>query len=239
MFDIEKIVTVADVALSVSEAGRFDGAPIIFLHGGLGSRNDFLPLAKLLAADFRLVAIDSIGHGRSTLGRLPLTYHQLEQDAAAVLNRLGLADARIIGHSDGVILALRLASSRTIQPRFVVAVGTHWNMPDDDPSREISHGITVDCWRDMFSEKVRNYEAENPTPDFARLFDATKAMWLGNGDNAYPGASVWSIVSPLLVVRGDEDFFISRSQAFDLVEEVKGARLLKPAESTLRHAPSA
>ena len=226
MFDIEKIVTVADAALSVSEAGRFDGAPIILLHGGLGSRNDFLPLAKLLAADFRLVAIDSRGHGRSTLGSLSLTYHQLEQDAAAVLSQLGLGDAGIIGHSDGGIVALRLAASGTIEPRFVVAVGAHWNMAADDPTREIYHGITVDDWRDMFSEQVKNYEAENPAPDFARLFNATKAMWLGNGDNAYPGASVQSIVSPLLVVRGDEDFLVSRSQAFELVEQVKGARLL-------------
>ena len=226
MFDIEKTVTVGDAALFVSEAGKVDGAPIILLHGGLGSRNDFLPLAKLLAADFRLVAIDSRGHGRSTLGSLPLTYHQLEQDAAAVLSQLGLEDAGIIGHSDGGIVALRLAASGTIQPRFVVAVGAHWHMPADDPTREIYQGITVDEWRGMFSVQVQNYEAENPTPDFARLFDATKAMWLGNGDNAYPGASVRSIVSPLLVVRGDEDFLISRSQAFELAEQVKGARLL-------------
>lgn len=51
-------------------------------------------------------------------------------------------------------------------------------------------------------------------------------MWLGNDDKAYPGASVRSIASPLLVVRGDEDFLFSRRQAFELVEQVEGARLL-------------
>lgn len=99
-------------------------------------------------------------------------------------------------------------------------------MPADDPTREIYQGITASEWCGMFSEQVQNYEVENPAPDFARLFDATKAMWLGNDDKAYPGASVRSITSPLLVVHGDEDFLVSRRQAFDLAEQVQGARLL-------------
>lgn len=242
MFDIGKTVTAGDAALFVSEAGKADGEPIILLHGGLGSRNDFLPLAKLIAANFRLVAIDSRGHGRSTLGNLPLSYHQLEQDAAAVLGELGLSDAGIVGHSDGGIVALRLAAFGTNPPRFVVAVGAHWQMPADDPTRDIYQGITVDEWRGMFSGQVQHYEAENPAPDFARLFDATKAMWLGDDDNAYPGASVRSIVSPLLVVRGDEDFLVSRRQAFELAEQVNGARLLNlpfAAHTVLEDSPEA
>lgn len=146
MFDIGKSVTVGDTAVFMSEAGKADGEPIVLLHGGLGSRNDFLPLARHLATDFRLVAIDSRGHGRSGMGSVPLTYHQLEQDAAAVLAELGLTDAGIIGHSDGGIVALRLAAAGTVQPRFVVAVGAHWQMPVDDPTREIYQGVTVDTW---------------------------------------------------------------------------------------------
>jgi valacyclovir hydrolase len=73
---------------------------------------------------------------------------------------------------------------------------------------------------------VERYEAENPEPDFDRLFAATKAMWLGSDADAYPGERVRAITSPLLVVHGDEDFLVSRQQAFDLAERVEGARLL-------------
>jgi len=227
MFDAGKTVTAGDAVLFVTEAGKRDGEPIVLLHGGLGSRNDFLPLAKYLAADYRLIAIDSRGHGRSPLGNVSLlTYQQLEQDIAAVLGELGLPDAGIIGHSDGGIVALRLAASRTVQPRFIVAAGAHWQMPADDPTREIYQNVTAGEWRRMFPEQVERYETENPAPDFASLFDATLAMWLGNDDKAYPGASVRSITSPLLVVHGDEDFLVRRHQAFELVEQVEGARLL-------------
>lgn len=226
MFDIGQIVSRGDTSLYVSETGKREGTPIVLLHGGLGSRNDFAPLAKGLAADFRLIAIDSRGHGRSPLGNAPLTYHQLEQDIAVVLTELGLVDAGIIGHSDGGIAALRLGASDAVRPRFIVTVGAHWDMPTDEPTREIYEGITVSEWRDMFQDQVQNYEAENPAPDFAKLFEATKAMWLGSGEHAYPGASVSSITCQLLVIRGDEDFLVTRRQAFELAERVEGARLL-------------
>lgn len=41
-----------------------------------------------------------------------------------------------------------------------------------------------------------------------------------------PGVSVRSITGPLLLVHGDEDFPVSRQQAFDLAEQVEDTRLL-------------
>lgn len=226
MFGTGKTVPVGDTALFVSEAGRADGQPVVLLHGGLGSRTDFIPLATHLAEEFRLIAIDSRGHGRSALGRATMTYRQLATDVAAVLTELGLSGAGLIGHSDGGIVALRLAASAAVPPRFVVAVGAHWQLPQDDPVRDLYREITADEWRGMFPEQIERYEAENPAPDFVRLFDATRAMWLGLDADAYPGETIRSIITPLLVIHGDEDFLVSRREAFELVERVEGARLL-------------
>lgn len=78
----------------------------------------------------------------------------------------------------------------------------------------------------MFAAQIERYETENPAPDFARLFEATKAMWLDKGADAYPGEMIRDITAPLLVVHGDEDFLVSRRQAFELADLVEGARLL-------------
>lgn len=225
MFDDGEMVTTGDTTLFVSEAGKPDGEPIVLLHGGLGSRHDFEPLAGLLADDYRLITLDSRGHGRSSPGHAAMTYRQLAEDCAAVLDTLGLPTAGIIGHSDGGIAALRYAASHLVQPRFVVAVAAHWDLPEDDPTREIYAGVSAEEWREMFGPQVERYEAENPDPDFARLFAATKAMWLGSDADAYPSESVRAIDCPLLVVHGDEDFLVSRRQAFELAERVEGARL--------------
>ena len=226
MFDTGKIVTAGDVALFVSEAGKMDGRPIVLLHGGLGSRADFELLARHLASDYRLIAIDSRGHGRSALGDAAMTYRQLADDVASVLDHLGLNEAGVIGHSDGGIVALRLAASGFAQPRFVVVAGAHWRLPDDDPARTIYRDLTVQEWREMFGRKITQYENENPDPDFARLFEATRAMWLSQGDDAYPNETVCAIVTPLLVISGDDDILVSCEHAFELAERVEGARFL-------------
>ncbi len=226
MFDTGKTITAGNAALYIAEAGNSHGEPIVLLHGGLGSRTDFEPLAAHLASDYRMIAIDSRGHGRSAIGQNILTYRQLAEDVAAVLDQLGLSKAGIIGHSDGGIVALRLAASGLAQPRFVIAVGAHWQLPDNDPTRGIYESITVEEWREMFAQQVERYETENPDPNFSALFEATRAMWLGKDESAYPGETVSAITAPLLVVHGDEDFLVSRTQAFELAERVEGARLL-------------
>ncbi len=226
MFDTGKTISIGDTEIFVAEAGRPDAAPIVLLHGGLGSRDDFGPLARLLAADHRLIAIDSRGHGRSGLGMSHMTYRQLTEDVTEVLTQLDLEDAGIIGHSDGGIVALRLAASGLMQPRFVVAVGAHWHLPTDDPLREVFQAMTVEKWRSRFPEQVRQYHAESPAPDFPRLFETVISMWLSSGEDAYPGSTIRAITSPLLVIRGDEDAVVSRDQAVGLAEQVEGARLL-------------
>lgn len=226
MFDTGKVIVAGDVALFVSEAGKADGAPLILLHGGLGSREDFKLLARHLAETYRLIAIDSRGHGRSAIGHAAMNYRQLTDDVAAVLDQLGLKEAGIIGHSDGGIVALRLAASGLARPCFIVAVGAHWRLQDDDPTRQIYLGVTAEEWRGMFGRQVDRYEAENPDSDFPRLFEATRAMWLGKDADAYPGETVRAIAAPLLVVHGDDDLLVSRAQAFELAERVDGARLL-------------
>lgn len=240
MFDTGRTITAGDTEMFVAEAGRPDAPPIVLLHGGLGSRDDFLPLARLLAEDHRLIAIDSRGHGRSGLGLSQMSYRQLTDDMIDVLTQLDMTDAGIIGHSDGGIVALRLAASGAVQPGFVVAVGAHWHLPEDDPLRELFGKMTAEKWRTRFPEQVRKYQSESPAADFPRLFEAVTAMWLDTGEDAYPGLAVRTIRSPLLVVRGDDDVLVARAQAFELAEQVEGARLLNlpfATHSVLEDAP--
>ncbi|WP_291365535.1 alpha/beta fold hydrolase [Acetobacter sp. UBA5411] len=155
-----------------------------------------------------------------------MTYLQLQHDFSVVLAALGLQKAGIIGHSDGGIVALRLAASLDVQPELVIAVGAHWALPENDPARQIYQTITLEKWHEIFGDQISVYNAENPQPDFGKLFTAAMHMWLGCDADAYPGASVKNIQCPLLVVHGGDDMLVSRQQGFELTEQVKSARLL-------------
>lgn len=89
------------------------GAPVVFLHGTFGSRDDFrrqLPLA----ARFRLILRDLRGHNSSE-ARVPPDYALDTTEVAdldAVLDAEGLNRAHIVGHSTGGAIAYAYALKR-------------------------------------------------------------------------------------------------------------------------------
>ncbi|MBV1694745.1 MAG: alpha/beta fold hydrolase [Hyphomicrobiales bacterium] len=99
------------VRLHVVEAGR--GRPIVLLHGIGGSAYSFRYMIPSLARTHRVVAIDLKGFGRSDKP-LDGAYAVADHAAyvAAVMDRLGLRDAIVVGHSFGGAVALHLAVTR-------------------------------------------------------------------------------------------------------------------------------
>src|SRR6476659_1699572 len=70
------------------------GSPVILLHGGLGhSGNWGFQVPALLSHDYRVVVIDSRGHGRSTRDARPFRYETMASDVLAVMDVLRLEKA--------------------------------------------------------------------------------------------------------------------------------------------------
>ena len=118
-------IEIEGAQIYVEIKGLQSGPPLVFLHGGLGSISDFEHLLPLLQDRFRLIGIDSRGQGRSTMGDAPLTYHRMAQDVGAVLRHLNPGPATLIGHSDGGIIALRLAADHAPEVSRIVTIDAH------------------------------------------------------------------------------------------------------------------
>lgn len=213
-------------SLYVEQQGNKEGPVLVFLHGGFGDIETFNAITPHLGRNYRLIGIDSRGQGKSTLGSSGLTYMRIQQDVEAVVKHLGLEHFSIIGHSDGGIAALRMAAANTLPIDKVVAIGAHWALKADDPTRDLYAEVTAESWREMFPHSYESYQAMNPTPDFERLAVALRALWLDSGADGYPNEAVRNITTDLLVIRGDEDMLVSRTNAVDLADRVPNARLL-------------
>lgn len=225
MFSTGKTINANGATLFVAEAGNPAGHPIVLLHGGLGTRNDFLPLAENLAADYRLIAIDSRGHGSSTLGNGLLTYEHLAHDIELIMEICHLEHPFIIGHSDGGITAIRIAAAKRRTLAGIVLMMTH----EDPPSRDLLDGIfaklTPAIWRAKFPDEVALYEQLNPVPDFDRLCKTVLEMWRDTGDGNYPGALVEQIDCPALILGGEADHLVPTEVTIKLAHRIPGARL--------------
>jgi pimeloyl-ACP methyl ester carboxylesterase len=58
----------------------------------------------------KVIAPEQMGHGHTGDGDRPLSYQQMADDTAALLEQLGVARADVYGRSDGGVVALYLAA---------------------------------------------------------------------------------------------------------------------------------
>jgi alpha/beta hydrolase family protein len=90
------------------------GAPIVFMHGGLASFDTNFAKQRDYFASFRkVIGIDRRGHGHSPDTAEPFSYIQMAEDAAAVIEQLGLGPVDVVGHSDGGEASSLSRASRT------------------------------------------------------------------------------------------------------------------------------
>jgi pimeloyl-ACP methyl ester carboxylesterase len=204
-------------------AGRADAPPVLLLHGGMGSIEDFTPLLPTLASNLHLIALDSRGHGRSTLGSRVLTYQQLEEDALALLEHLQLKAATVIGFSDGGIAGYRMIASHPAMVTRLVTIGAHFELRADDPVRAIFAAVTGESWRNKFPATYDLYQRLNPEPDFDRLVAAAVHMWMDTSASGYPAETVDRIRGKVMVMRGDADHLFARRDAALLADRIPGA----------------
>src|SRR5947209_4904814 len=91
---------------------RGAGAPLLLLAGFSCDHTHWSPVAARLAAEYRVIRLDNRGVGRSSAPDGPYTTRQMADDAAGLLDHLGLAPVHLAGHSMGGQIAQELALAR-------------------------------------------------------------------------------------------------------------------------------
>ena len=198
--------------------GDPDGQPVLLLHGGLGNAEWWVNLAPVLvAAGYRVVAMDSRGHGRSAWGDLPITYEQMAADALGLLDHLGIAKTDVVGWSDGAIIALDLAIHHPERLDRVVAYGANFTPEGVQfvPSDQIP----------PFERLIADYQRLSPEPErFEELVGVLDALYKVAPN--YSEAELGSITVPVLILDGAEEEFIKPEQPVRMAELIPGAELV-------------
>jgi 2-succinyl-6-hydroxy-2,4-cyclohexadiene-1-carboxylate synthase len=104
-------VAVRDVTLNVETEGR--GPALVLLHGFTGSSATWRPFLPRFSTRRAIVAIDILGHGGSDAPAASQRYaiEQASADVTAVLDRLAIAQAAVLGYSMGGRIGLYLAAA--------------------------------------------------------------------------------------------------------------------------------
>ena len=103
---------------------RGDGPPVLLI-AGLGDPAEAWTFQQEgLSSRYRTIAFDNRGVGRSPLPDTPLTVAGMADDAATILDELGIERADIVGFSGGSVTAQELAIRHPERVTSLVLMGT-------------------------------------------------------------------------------------------------------------------
>lgn len=86
------------------------GPWLVMLHGLFGSGDNLGGLARILESDYRILLVDLRNHGRSPHAP-SMTYLEVAQDVFAAMDKEGITQANVFGHSMGGKTAMAMALS--------------------------------------------------------------------------------------------------------------------------------
>lgn len=96
-----------DISLYYQEQG--EGEPLILLHGNGEDGTYFTNQFSFFSDKYRVIAIDTRGHGKSPRGTAPFTMEQFALDLKELMDRLQVDRAILLGFSDGANIAMKFA----------------------------------------------------------------------------------------------------------------------------------
>jgi esterase len=85
-----------------------EGFPLLIIHGLFGSADNWRTLSKKFAEHYRVIALDLRNHGRSPHVD-GMSYPDMAADVLALMDRLAIEKAHVLGHSMGGKVAMQLA----------------------------------------------------------------------------------------------------------------------------------
>lgn len=197
---------------------------LLFLHGGLGNIEDFNHVISKLPDQFKIIGIDSRGHGKSTLGSRELIYALLQKDVEIILKQLDVNNLTIVGFSNGGIIAYRLAALTNLKINKLITIGAPWCTKHTEHLIEAYSKLTSDIWKEQCLPDFESYQRLNPKPQFDALFKQSIKMALDASSTGRPNECVKNILCPSLIVRGENDPIVSSSDIIELSKLVKHTR---------------
>ena len=225
------------VNLNYEVAGPEDGTPIL-LSNSLASNLTMwdLQVEPLEMEGFKVIRYDSRGHGKSDAPEGPYSIEMLADDAAGLLDHLGIGQAHFCGLSKGGMVGQMMGVRHADRVKSLTIADSAAHMPAKDMWEQRIATVrdggmeavvdgTVDRWFTHAGqqripdevEKVREMILTTPPTGFIACGQAIMAMDMRPTNP--------NIAKPTLVLCGEQDQGTTPAQAKEIADAIPGAVL--------------
>jgi len=208
------------------------GHPLLLLHGGYMDINTWENQIPELSKYYRVIAIDSRGHGASTDSNAPLSYQGLTSDTIALMDYLKIPSAHVVGWSDGSVIAAQMSIYHPSRITKSVLIGTTvqfenaFNLLDQ---WFISNATLFKLYADVMLRD--SYNKQNQQPENWSVFrDKVYSMWkspcyLSSDVNTSCFSLLSTIETPTLLVVGENEM-IRQEHTDKIHKSIRNSKLI-------------
>jgi pimeloyl-ACP methyl ester carboxylesterase len=200
-----------------------DGPPLLLLHGGFyGYIDGWAQYIPVLSKQFRVIAMATRGHGRSSIGSKPFSRRLFADDAAAVLKHETNQPVIVIGSSDGANTAYMLAAVYPDSIKKVVAIGNGlWRTQS---TIEWARNLPVEVEQQLGSFVTARKQLMPEPERWNEFVEKCRAMYMAMDGVSDEQAK--SIACPVLIIGGDRDQFVPLNEFVRTHALIRNSRLL-------------
>ena len=124
-----------EIKLHYQEKG--EGEPFILLHGNGEDGSYFGHQMDYFSRQYRMIAVDTRGHGKSPRGTAPFTIGQFADDLKDFMDELNISKAVILGFSDGANIAMKFVLKYPERVKALILNGGNLNAKGVKPTTQI------------------------------------------------------------------------------------------------------
>jgi 3-oxoadipate enol-lactonase len=218
------------------------GDPLLLIAGFACDHTIWAKVAPALARRYRVISIDNRGMGQSPASKTPVSVRVMADDAAAVLQALGLGPVHVAGHSMGGMIAQELAlahpdlvRSLTLLASFAQtdargkAIIESWgDMPTKVDPLTMTKVLLPWMYTNGFYsqpgviDKLIQLILANPYPPSAQaIYEQSRAISASNTTER-----LHEITCPTLVVVGSDDILAPVPSSQQLAQGIRGSELV-------------
>ena len=206
---------------------------VVFVHGWPDSWRSFEPVLEALPPATGAISISLRGFGGSDAPADGYTPDDFAADVSELVNHLGITSAVFVGHSMGTLVVQRLAATRPEMVAGLVLIGGLRTLPDE-VFEEVWSAIQdlADPISDQFVRDFQSSTLAAPVPDsffdqlVAESLQAPARVWRA----AFAGLRTMPpntpVISPTLLLWGDHDALVPRTEQDALLATNPGAHLV-------------
>jgi pimeloyl-ACP methyl ester carboxylesterase len=218
--DESGLAPVNDIKMYYAIFNKDGKEPVILLHGGFASSDEWGFEVPLLSKTHKVIVADSRGHGRSTMSDQPLGYNLMASDVLHLMDYLKIKKASIVGWSDGGIIGLILGIKNPERVNKLFTFGSNYNLAGYK-TEPIDSALAA-----RFMARVQaNYRKLSPTPDnFAELRNALRKMYSTEPD--LNPDEIKTIKAPTVIACGEYEQFIKLEHFEGLAHLIPNAKLV-------------